>query len=313
MQYFASAPQFYDKTSINERIAMQTRFNELQASMLDYSTMTGVEYTLSHFSYNPSLFIIKKQYRHSSTKVELMGMYYIIEGTIYQAPDMATVLSNRLLTSLYLVKSAFSDFRDQNQFHPTFGHQLREERDAVQAKKNEEESEVNLAEFPNIFKSKKRKIDGGSGQQEVSSVSLDYSLDEAKDGDDEEKEDQESFLSKEPMFKSLENQMAAHEFAYRMDSVIATVKRQIEGIDGAEGGEDFGTMIGTGNIGGLRKGLRIDDLQAAAAARLEQLQLMQQDQKKESALDAAGRLKDKRRKRASVSSLDGGNLGPTRK
>ncbi|KAJ3117393.1 hypothetical protein HDU96_006918 [Phlyctochytrium bullatum] len=55
-------------------------------------------------------------------KVETLGTYYIIDGTIYQAPDLATIVSNRVLTSLYLVKTAFSEFQKKIDFTPSRGH-----------------------------------------------------------------------------------------------------------------------------------------------------------------------------------------------
>ncbi|KAJ3388036.1 Mediator of RNA polymerase II transcription subunit 6 [Lobulomyces angularis] len=123
LDYF-SYSQFYEKSSLNEQIKMQARFNELQANMLDRRAMTGVEYDLwyHHITPNSSFFVIRKQIRHSPTKVDLMGLYYIINGTIYQSPDLFLLLSNRVLTSLHYVEKAFADIQAECNFHPTKGY-----------------------------------------------------------------------------------------------------------------------------------------------------------------------------------------------
>lgn len=40
---------------------------------------------------------IRKQHRHSPTEATPMADYYIIAGTIYQAPDLASVFNSRLV------------------------------------------------------------------------------------------------------------------------------------------------------------------------------------------------------------------------
>lgn len=58
--------------------------------------MVGVEYILLHVQ-DPILYVIRKQHRHSPTEATPMADYYIIAGTIYQAPDLASVFNSRLV------------------------------------------------------------------------------------------------------------------------------------------------------------------------------------------------------------------------
>lgn len=60
------------------------------------SNMVGVEYILLHVQ-DPILYVIRKQHRHSPTEATPMADYYIIAGTIYQAPDLASVFNSRLV------------------------------------------------------------------------------------------------------------------------------------------------------------------------------------------------------------------------
>lgn len=48
----------------------------------------------------PILFVIRKQHRLSSTQVTPLAYYYVINGTVLQAPDLMTLLKSRLLTTI---------------------------------------------------------------------------------------------------------------------------------------------------------------------------------------------------------------------
>lgn len=67
-----------------------------------YSNMVGVEYILLHVQ-DPILYVIRKQHRHSPTEATPMADYYIIAGTIYQAPDLASVFNSRLVNDSYRI------------------------------------------------------------------------------------------------------------------------------------------------------------------------------------------------------------------
>lgn len=63
--------------------------------------MVGVEYILLHVQ-DPILYVIRKQHRHSPTEATPMADYYIIAGTIYQAPDLASVFNSRLVIQNFI-------------------------------------------------------------------------------------------------------------------------------------------------------------------------------------------------------------------
>lgn len=68
--------------------------------------MVGVEYILLHVQ-DPILYVIRKQHRHSPTEATPMADYYIIAGTIYQAPDLASVFNSRLVSKINILKQKF--------------------------------------------------------------------------------------------------------------------------------------------------------------------------------------------------------------
>ncbi|WMV57565.1 hypothetical protein MTR67_050950 [Solanum verrucosum] len=89
--YFALSP-FYDWTCNNEQLRSRS-IHPLDISQL--SKMTGSEYMLSEVM-EPHLFVIRKQKRDGPEKVTPMLTYYILDGSIYQAPQLCNVFAGRL-------------------------------------------------------------------------------------------------------------------------------------------------------------------------------------------------------------------------
>ncbi|XP_023887325.2 mediator of RNA polymerase II transcription subunit 6 [Quercus suber] len=71
------------------------------------SKMTGTEYMLYEVM-EPHLFVIRKQKRDSPEKVTPMLTYYILDGSIYQAPQLCNVFAARISRSLYHISKAFT-------------------------------------------------------------------------------------------------------------------------------------------------------------------------------------------------------------
>lgn len=59
--------------------------------------MTGIEYTLADAT-EPNLFVFRKQKRDGPEKVTAMLTYYILDGTIYQAPQLSSVFAARVVS-----------------------------------------------------------------------------------------------------------------------------------------------------------------------------------------------------------------------
>ncbi|PPR95183.1 hypothetical protein GOBAR_AA25479 [Gossypium barbadense] len=101
--YFALSP-LYDWTCNNEQLRMRS-IHPLDLSQL--SKMTGMEYMLSEVM-EPHLFVIRKQKRDSAEKVTPMLAYYILDGSIYQAPQLCNVFAARVGRALYYILKAFT-------------------------------------------------------------------------------------------------------------------------------------------------------------------------------------------------------------
>ncbi|GAV75935.1 Med6 domain-containing protein [Cephalotus follicularis] len=101
--YFALSP-FYDWSCNNQQLRLQS-LHPLDMSHL--MKMTGIEYVLSEIM-EPNLFVIRKQKRDSPEKVTPMLCYYILDGSIYQAPQLCNVFAARVGRALYYISKAFT-------------------------------------------------------------------------------------------------------------------------------------------------------------------------------------------------------------
>ncbi|KAG2368760.1 MED6 mediator sub complex component-domain-containing protein [Suillus spraguei] len=108
--YFATS-MFYDKQSNNQVLRMQTMHTGVPINESEeLKRFTGIEFALVH-AQPPSLFIIHKRERTSPEEVRPLAAYFIMNNRIYQSPDVYSVLSNRLLTSLYALQSSLDILR----------------------------------------------------------------------------------------------------------------------------------------------------------------------------------------------------------
>ncbi|CAL1696364.1 unnamed protein product [Somion occarium] len=70
----------------------------------------GIEFALVH-SQPPSMFIIHKRERFSPDEFRPLAAYFIINNRIYQSPDVYSLISNRLLTSLHSLQTSLDTLR----------------------------------------------------------------------------------------------------------------------------------------------------------------------------------------------------------
>jgi mediator of RNA polymerase II transcription subunit 6 len=57
----------------------------------------------------PNLFVFRKQKRDGPEKVTPMLTYYILDGSIYQAPQLCSVFAARVSRTIYNISKAFTD------------------------------------------------------------------------------------------------------------------------------------------------------------------------------------------------------------
>nr|GAT49699.1 MED6-domain-containing protein [Mycena chlorophos] len=111
--YFSTS-MFYDKQSNNQVLRMQTMHTgaELANEAEELKRFTGVEFAVVHAE-PPSFFVIHKRDRLSPEEVRPLAAYFVMNNRIYQSPDVYTVLSNRLLTSLTSLQTSLDILRSR--------------------------------------------------------------------------------------------------------------------------------------------------------------------------------------------------------
>lgn len=63
------------------------------------SRSTGVEYRLVHLQ-PPVLYVLRKERRESGLDARTLASYYILDGTIFQAPTVEHVITSRMVCFL---------------------------------------------------------------------------------------------------------------------------------------------------------------------------------------------------------------------
>ncbi|KAJ0403793.1 hypothetical protein ATCC90586_003785 [Pythium insidiosum] len=126
LHYFALSP-FYDRSCNNERLKMQ------RLGLDQLKNMRGIEYELLPNlakQLPQQLFLVQKQRRLGRTQVTPLAIYYVLDGTIYQAPNIHAMLTSRLEDSVrvpqkkcsYRVNKAFHALAAGVRFSPTEGY-----------------------------------------------------------------------------------------------------------------------------------------------------------------------------------------------
>ncbi|KAJ7630597.1 MED6-domain-containing protein [Roridomyces roridus] len=112
-EYFATS-MFYDKQSNNQprNSGMPLSTDSVKQLKWRPRRFTGVEFAVVH-AQPPSMFVIHKRERLSPDEVRPLAAYFIMNNRIYQSPDVYTVLSNRLLTSLCSLQSSLDILRSR--------------------------------------------------------------------------------------------------------------------------------------------------------------------------------------------------------
>uniref|UniRef100_A0A671Q7A2 Mediator of RNA polymerase II transcription subunit 6 n=1 Tax=Sinocyclocheilus anshuiensis TaxID=1608454 RepID=A0A671Q7A2_9TELE len=142
LEYFSERSNpFYDRTCNNEVVKMQ------RLTLDHLNQMVGVEYILLH-AQEPILYIIRKQQRQSPTQVIPLADYYIIAGVVYQAPDLGSVISSRVLSAVHGIQSAFDEAMSFCRYHPSKGYwwhfKDQEEKERVKPKSKRKEEPSSL-------------------------------------------------------------------------------------------------------------------------------------------------------------------------
>ncbi|CAI2353252.1 unnamed protein product [Caenorhabditis sp. 36 PRJEB53466] len=144
LDYFCNqANAFYEMNSCNQQIRMQNITNRTVEECL--RTMQGIQYVLWYSQ--PPLFIICKQRRNNITNVSPISYFYVINGSVHQAPDMFSLIQSRLLGALEPLRNAFQEVTNYSRYNTAKGYYW-EFKGKSNVKKREEDKKEDEEEKP---------------------------------------------------------------------------------------------------------------------------------------------------------------------
>lgn len=117
LDYFQMSP-FYDSKSNNQIIRTQSVSHEF------LKTMVGLEFALDTINIcEPHLYVIRKQNRIDPNRVQLLEIFYIVDGVIFQSPVLLDVLRTRFAKSVHHLMNSFETVAATVSYTSSGGHQ----------------------------------------------------------------------------------------------------------------------------------------------------------------------------------------------
>jgi len=108
IEYF-SLSSFYERSSINQKCISQK---------IDFKTkkfgLIGLEFNQESVNPEKDLFIISKSYRRSLNDLDLISYYYVFKGTIYQSPNLFSVITTNLESIANNINNLILEMNDIN-------------------------------------------------------------------------------------------------------------------------------------------------------------------------------------------------------
>jgi hypothetical protein len=108
MEYFCLS-SFYERNSINQKCISQK---------IDFKTkkygLIGLEFNVETINNEKDLFIISKSYRKSVNDLDLISYYYVFKGTIFQSPNLFSIITSNLESISNNINSLILELNDGN-------------------------------------------------------------------------------------------------------------------------------------------------------------------------------------------------------
>jgi mediator of RNA polymerase II transcription subunit 6 len=116
LEYFYCS-QFYDSDCNNQLIRNQG------VSVDHLVSMVGWEYSLDekHIA-EPHLYVIRKAYRKSVKEIEVSEVFYILNGVIYQSPNLYDLLRVKTSKISYNLLQSFTELSDKIGYSNDMGY-----------------------------------------------------------------------------------------------------------------------------------------------------------------------------------------------
>uniref|UniRef100_A0A060SZY4 Mediator of RNA polymerase II transcription subunit 6 n=1 Tax=Blastobotrys adeninivorans TaxID=409370 RepID=A0A060SZY4_BLAAD len=123
LEYFSQSP-FYDRTSNNQVLKMQSQFNEnlnTRDLSAELKNMQGIEFVVA-IEREPDMWVIRKQNRLSPHEARLEATYFVVGDNIFMAPAIYSIVSSRLLSTSQSLSKALETAVSLPTYSPSQGY-----------------------------------------------------------------------------------------------------------------------------------------------------------------------------------------------
>lgn len=123
LEYFSLSP-FYDRSSNNQVLKMQSQYNDMHSGNDLYSklqNMKGLEFVVA-IAHEPNLWVIRKQERLSPDVTRPISTYFVVGENIYMAPAVHSIIENRVLSIALSLSQALRAACSLPTFSPSQGY-----------------------------------------------------------------------------------------------------------------------------------------------------------------------------------------------
>lgn len=124
LEYFAQSP-FYDRSSNNQVLKMQSQFNVglqgRQDLYKELQNMKGIEFVVA-LERAPTLWVIRKQNRLGPHDVRQIATYFVVNENIFMAPSIFDVINSRLLSITHSLTKSLEIASSLPSFSPSQGY-----------------------------------------------------------------------------------------------------------------------------------------------------------------------------------------------
>lgn len=132
LTYFALSP-FYDRSSLNEILKMQTQFTNFLDFSKKLTELNGVKYLIDQRN---DIFFIYKIHKQKDNE-DLLDFYYVLFGTIYKGATTNGIFRTRVFNLLFFINESLPKYLKRRRFSAVEGFKMKSDEE-IGAKESEE-------------------------------------------------------------------------------------------------------------------------------------------------------------------------------
>ncbi|ELQ74293.1 RNA polymerase II transcriptional regulation mediator [Trachipleistophora hominis] len=142
LTYFSFSP-FYDRSSLNEILKMQTQFTNFLDFSKKLTELNGVKYLIEQ---KGDIFFIYKIHKQKDTE-ELLDFYYVFFGTIYKGATTNSIFRTRVFNFLFFLNESLPKYLRRRRFSAVEGFKMKSDEEINTGNAEEMIEDKEIAEY----------------------------------------------------------------------------------------------------------------------------------------------------------------------